>query len=384
MSGVAATAYVMRLRLRTPAHKLVLLALASRCDEAYSCYPSRGLIAAEALISPERAKTLLRELRRDGYVSARERRRGNRSKTSNRYYVHGPWDGWDGRGTPFEEIDRPGGKEDRYAAVHDGAFHPGVRAGAGGVVDNPSRTTGDSDIAAAGAGVAGDPWEGSAATPSVGITGDPSRTDHEEPTRRTGRTDVRRTAADGYSTGSGTSGGGRGGAVRVRPRRRPPGFEEVAAALPCAVRPAPGRRLAPALVRAICEALAGVPGAVPGSYRLPPRTAEQLIARINRRWHRAGGDERSRPDYRGDDRIRRPVGYVAELLTAQECPDPSCEDGQLLASGAACGACRERRADQQAAKRAFSGLAARLDASPTAPPEEGAAAGTDPEGREVA
>ncbi|MFD4764248.1 hypothetical protein ACFWOJ_37170 [Streptomyces sp. NPDC058439] len=148
MSGVDATAYVMRLALKTPAHKLALLAVAARCDQNYSCYPSRALVAGEALVSEERAKTLLRELRRDGYLSARARYRENGSKTSNRYFVHGPWDRWNDTNVPFPEITYYADKDDRYAAIREGEFipRPASKSGQkaeerGGVVSNPSVTS---------------------------------------------------------------------------------------------------------------------------------------------------------------------------------------------------------------------------------------------------
>ncbi|MFI6645666.1 helix-turn-helix domain-containing protein [Streptomyces sp. NPDC050504] len=155
--------------------------------------------------------------------------------------------------------------------------------------------------------------------------------------------------------------------VRTTPRTKPAGFEEVAAALPPEVQPSPGRPLAPTLVRAICDVLTGVPDSrQPGAYRIPPRTPAHLVARINRRWYQARGPERAAYGYRGEDPIRRPVGYVAELLLAQECPDPACEDGRLLDTGKACPACRERRAaerqDEQEARAARRAAEQRLAA----------------------
>ncbi|MZE76744.1 hypothetical protein [Streptomyces xinghaiensis] len=368
MSGVDATAYVMRLKLRTPAHKLALLALATRCDQAYSCFPSRALVAGEALVSEERAKTILRDLRRDGFLSARQRYRDNGSKTSNRYYLHGPWDHWGGTRTPFEEIAHYGRADDRYAAIREGDFiprpaRPDPENGAGGADDpSPQRPLG---------GVAGNPSQGTPALPRQGIAHNPSLTDHHEPTKGTA-TDVRRTAggllaplraasgraAEPHSGASRAAEGAgkkkaRRRTVSTRPRRRPPGFETVAQALPPQAQPThPGAPLAPTLVRAICDALTGVPADQPGTYRIPPRTPEQLIARINRRWYRADGPERAAPNYAGPDRIRRPVGYIATLLTTQECPNPSCEDGIIIGTGATCRACTQRRTEEQQARRA--------------------------------
>ncbi|MDN3059388.1 helix-turn-helix domain-containing protein [Streptomyces sp. SRF1] len=354
MSGVDAAAYVMRLHLPTPAHKLVLLAIATRCDQNYSAFPSRALIAGEALVSEERARTLLRELRRDGYLSARQRYRGNGSKTTNRYFVHGPWDQWGGTDTPFAEISHYHDHDDRYAAIHDGEFIPRPTPKAG-VVDNPCSDQGSS---VAGAGVASNPSPGSSATPSLGVTPAPSITGQQKPTKRNHLPDVRRTSAGGKSAAS-TQKAPK--TITTGPRKRPPGWDQVAAALPQEVQPTrPGGRLAPTLVRAICTALTGIPGPEPGTYQIPPRTPEQLIARINRRWHQARGPERAADGYTGPDPIRRPVGYVADLLTAHECPDPSCEDGLILNTDRPCTICQARRAEQQQAEQARAAVEDRL------------------------
>ncbi|MGR3938446.1 hypothetical protein [Streptomyces sp. BRA346] len=361
MSGVDAAAYVMRLRLPTPAHKLVLLAIATRCDQHYSAFPSRALIAGEALVSEERAKTLLRDLRREGYLSARQRYRGNGSKTSNRFFVHGPWDQWGGTNAPFSEIDHYQDHDDRYAAVRDGDFIPRPasrpdRPAGAGVADNPCPDQGGPTD---GGGGADDPSQGLPVTPSLGVTGAPSITGHNEPTEGNRLPDVRRTSAGG----KGSSGIRRKQqkTITARPRRRPAGWDEVAAALPREVRPArPNGRLAPTLVRAICIALTGAPGSEAGACPIPSRTPEQLIARINRRWYQARGPERAAADYAGPDRIRRPVGYVADLLTAHECPDLSCEDGLIIGTDEPCAACRARRAEEREAEHARAAVEERL------------------------
>ncbi|MEU3423610.1 hypothetical protein AB0F39_34555 [Streptomyces murinus] len=207
MSGIDATAYVMRLAMKTPAHKLTLLAVAARCDQQYSCFPSRALIAGEALISEERAKTILRDLRRDGYLSARTRRRENGSNTSNRYYVHGPWDRWNDTGEPFPEIEYYLNKDDRYATVRDAEFIPRPSAETpksgrgvvsnppepqrGGVADNPPR------------GGASNPPGGLPVEPPGGVTGAPPVTGHCEPADVNGgpvRPSVQEENADGRDT----------------------------------------------------------------------------------------------------------------------------------------------------------------------------------------
>uniref|UniRef100_A0AAU2AHC2 Helix-turn-helix domain-containing protein n=1 Tax=Streptomyces sp. NBC_00093 TaxID=2975649 RepID=A0AAU2AHC2_9ACTN len=185
MSGVDATAYVMRLKMRTPAHKLALLAVAARCDQQYSCFPSRSLVAGEALVSEERAKTILRDLRRDGYLSARTRRRENGSNTSNRYYVHGPWDRWNDTGKPFPEIEYYLNRDDRYATVRDGEFIPRPHAekpssGEGVADDPPSSATGGVTDNPPGGGTSNPPG-GLPVEPPPGVTHAPPVTNHCEP-----------------------------------------------------------------------------------------------------------------------------------------------------------------------------------------------------------
>ncbi|MEU3462941.1 helix-turn-helix domain-containing protein [Streptomyces sp. NPDC006733] len=367
MSGVEATAYTMRLLLRTPAHKLVLLALATRCDQNYSCFPSRALVAGEALLSDQRVKTILRDLRRDGYLTARARFRGNGSKTSNRYYVHGPWDRWNGN-APFPEISHYADQANRFSVIHEGDFVPRPAPKADeqgvGVTDDPYPDPKREGLPAA-------PPAGSPVGPSEGIADSPSVTHHYEPAIENHLRDVRRTTARGkaepprklaaYDVADDASASAppsipgkpagqprRSSAIPTTQRRRPPEFDTVAAALPVEVQARPGRQLAPTLVRAICDALAS------------GRTPAQLIIRLDRRWYQVDGPQRSAAGYHGSDRIARPVGFVAKILCAQECPDPNCEAGVDLWTGVPCHACFERRADELAAKQARLAAAARL------------------------
>ncbi|MFH7337140.1 hypothetical protein [Streptomyces sp. KHY 26] len=87
-----------------------------------------------------------------------------------------------------------------------------------------------------------------------------------------------------------------------------------------------------------------------------PRSPEHALARINRGWYRAQGPERAAKDYDGPDAIRRPVGYLVTVLTAQECIRPDCELGVLLTTGKECGECMGRAIEREAAR-----LAARLE-----------------------
>ncbi|MFH8577189.1 hypothetical protein [Streptomyces zaomyceticus] len=152
--------------------------------------------------------------------------------------------------------------------------------------------------------------------------------------------------------------------VKTRPRKESPGFEMVRAAIPTAVA-APGTRLFAGLHRAINDLLTGGPG-------IPRRTPEQVIARINRRWYGEHAETRAAADYRacdrctasgcdaprrsveepeGCDRIKNRNGWLAAAILAQDCPDPSCEDGQLI-DGGSCRNCQARREETRAAAEA--------------------------------
>ncbi|MFC8896640.1 hypothetical protein [Streptomyces cinereoruber] len=77
------------------------------------------------------------------------------------------------------------------------------------------------------------------------------------------------------------------------------------------------------------------------------RTPEQIVERVNRRWIAWGYSLKSM-----DGEIERPVGVLVRLLEHSKCPDPLCEDGTALDTGAACRACEMRRANRrQASKR---------------------------------
>ncbi|MFD9535788.1 hypothetical protein [Streptomyces sp. NPDC060010] len=99
----------------------------------------------------------------------------------------------------------------------------------------------------------------------------------------------------------------------------------------------------PTLRRAVRELLGHYADARSGPYALHPRTVSHAVARINAGWHRAGGPVRSSAGYAGADRITRPVGYLAELLTAQACELPNCELGVLIDTRQECTTCHYRR-----------------------------------------
>ncbi|MFD0261919.1 hypothetical protein ACFVH7_27055 [Kitasatospora indigofera] len=73
------------------------------------------------------------------------------------------------------------------------------------------------------------------------------------------------------------------------------------------------------------------------------RTPEHALARINAGWWRAGIPERI-----ASREIRGPVGYLAAILSTQDCERPDCERGLILGSGQECRACGLRAAERQA------------------------------------
>ncbi|WP_055689932.1 hypothetical protein [Streptomyces prasinus] len=96
---------------------------------------------------------------------------------------------------------------------------------------------------------------------------------------------------------------------------------------------------------------------------LKERTAEQLVSRVLRRWSTHGYAEKFETG-----RLERPVGAAVAMLRHGDCPDPGCEDGELLADGEPCVLCIERgknyKADYKSArdakKQAAAAAAARL------------------------
>ncbi|MGA5496681.1 hypothetical protein ACPCSP_20200 [Streptomyces cinereoruber] len=163
--------------------------------------------------------------------------------------------------------------------------------------------------------------------------------------------------------------------TKTRPRKESAGFEMVRGAVPVAVA-RPGTRLYPGLHRAINDLLDG--NAEAG---IPRRTPEQVIARMNRRWYGEDADVRAASDYRGCerctatgctsprrgpddadgcDRIKNPSSWLAAALIAQDCPDPGCEDGQIIGAGA-CQACQKRREEHREAARVVAEARARWE-----------------------
>jgi hypothetical protein len=141
--------------------------------------------------------------------------------------------------------------------------------------------------------------------------------------------------------GAGASGGAAAG---TGPQRKTP------------ERKAPGQRLTrrqAAAVRAVEEAWPEQLRELLPKYRpevlrdavveaLESRTAEQLVERVRRRWWAHGYAVDVMPGERG---IGSPVGVAVALVRpSADCPDPMCEDGTTVHTGAPCRACAERRA----------------------------------------
>ncbi|MGV9814739.1 hypothetical protein ACWDTQ_22900 [Streptomyces cellulosae] len=77
---------------------------------------------------------------------------------------------------------------------------------------------------------------------------------------------------------------------------------------------------------------------------LDARTPDQLKLRIERRWNLHFANDALSAEGRG---LERPVG-VAVALVAVRCPDPMCEDGRIIDTGADCRVCEQRGVDRKA------------------------------------
>ncbi|MFI2373201.1 hypothetical protein [Streptomyces sp. NPDC018833] len=76
------------------------------------------------------------------------------------------------------------------------------------------------------------------------------------------------------------------------------------------------------------------------------RTAEQLAARVERRWYAWGFDEKHR-----EGAILSYPGVVIRLISLQPCGNDRCEDGQVIDTGDPCRACAERKIDRRSDRR---------------------------------
>ncbi|MET7695843.1 hypothetical protein ABZT06_49690 [Streptomyces sp. NPDC005483] len=147
-----------------------------------------------------------------------------------------------------------------------------------------------------------------------------------------------RSAADVRRTGAGSSARADGGSAATG--KKPGLTSEQRAAV---------RAVEAALPRPL---LAQLPGQrIPGNNHravlaaLDARTPEQVAGRIGRRWVGWGFE----PAF-FEGLIRNPIGAAMALIAPTPyCPDPSCEDGVMVDTGAECRACLERRANRRAA-----------------------------------
>ncbi|GHA83290.1 helix-turn-helix domain-containing protein [Streptomyces chryseus] len=105
--SVEALTYAARVKVGDITAKFVLGRLADRADERFSCFPSVPLIAAEAEKSERTIQRALAYLETLRLISTKEAFREDGSQTSNRFFLHGPWDEYAGTGEPFPEIVTP-------------------------------------------------------------------------------------------------------------------------------------------------------------------------------------------------------------------------------------------------------------------------------------
>ncbi|WP_250302035.1 hypothetical protein [Streptomyces sp. A 4/2] len=274
----------------------------------------------------------------------------------------------------------------------------------GGTSDPPAETgnaAGQPDVPACGTSSSPAETGETAGGPDVPHAGtsyrkrSPKKTGEE---KKTGLADAEGQSAGGFASAGATdsaagesdqAGGGSAASAPTKTKRRQqsPGFNAVRAAIPPEVA-RPGKALFPGLHRAIEDLLSGAPGT-------PARTPEQVIVRINRRWYGENADERSAADYRGCDRcttsgceaarhgpespdgckrIKNRNGWLTAAILAQDCPDPSCEDGWII-GGDRCQVCEKRAEEHRAAERAAAEAAARWEAETKA--KEAASAADD-------
>jgi hypothetical protein len=71
----------------SPAPKLVLMALADEADDNGYCFPSRRRLADKCSLGQRTVRRILGQLEIDGYLKVQPRYRGDRSRTSNGYYL---------------------------------------------------------------------------------------------------------------------------------------------------------------------------------------------------------------------------------------------------------------------------------------------------------
>lgn len=143
-SSYKAMAWAWDLELATPAEKLVLLNLAGRADQAYSCYPGLNHIARQTGLNRSTVTRALNALEAADVLMRATRKRKNGSTGSTRYFlchpeaphVTGDVDVNDDPGR-FEELDRASERAilAHEKAVDNSAFIkplPALNPGGGG------------------------------------------------------------------------------------------------------------------------------------------------------------------------------------------------------------------------------------------------------------
>ncbi len=82
---------------------------------------------------------------------------------------------------------------------------------------------------------------------------------------------------------------------------------------------------------------------------LESRSAAEVAVRVRRRWWSHGYAADTLPDGKG---ITSPVGVAVGLVRpSTDCPEPMCEDGTIIDTGADCRACVKRKGDRRGQKR---------------------------------
>ncbi|MDQ0961961.1 hypothetical protein QFZ66_005839 [Streptomyces sp. B4I13] len=204
---------------------------------------------------------------------------------------------------------------------------------------------GRTDAATPGRTSAATPGRTDAATPGRTSAATPGRmgaavkeVEEEVEEEREEKAPSARSAADVRRTGARSSARANGGSAATGNK---PGLSKG--------QKAAVRAVEAALPRPLLAALPGhrLPG---GNHRavlaaLDARTPEQIRERINRRWVAWAYE----PAFHAGE-IRNAIGAAMALIAPTPCcPDPACEDGVMVDTGAECRACTERRAMRRAA-----------------------------------
>ncbi|MFI8944773.1 helix-turn-helix domain-containing protein [Streptomyces syringium] len=368
MSNEAQT-YVATLKVGDTTRKFILLRLADRADERFSCFPSVPLLAAEAEVSERTIQRHLATLREMKLISDKERTRADGSTASSRFFLHGPWDSYGGTGVPFATITTPKQRRAEQWAEppREGSFRPGtaaaevislnsnVSAGQEGVTPTTSpehekAADVNSNVSAGQQGVTPtSPPPVTPMSPHPVTPMSPLEPTEVTPTSEPTTAPSARSANDGRRPSTGSSARGRGGSA-ASGGAKAPGKSSSASKAKGSVRMS---RAQAAAVKTVEDAFPAELAAVLPRYRpavlrdaivdaLRGRTADQLAERIDRRWYTWGFAAKAD----GGDGLERPVGVAVRLVGDGDCADARCEDGVSVDTGAACPRCAERRQDR--------------------------------------